>query len=79
MNGTPEHYRLERVEQAKGKLFVYQYCGDDSSIPDHRVCAPCWNVEKLTVILHERVAHGSAQMKCPKCEWFADLEKPSPS
>lgn len=78
MNGSPENYRLERVEEAKGRLFAYRYCGDDTTVPDHRLCAPCWNAETLTVVLHEySEGNGRAQLQCPTCNWHAKLERPA--
>lgn len=78
MNGSPKDYGLERLERADGKRFVYRYQGDDSAVPDHRLCAPCWNIKELTVVLHEEpAAKGHATLKCPNCEWETNLKQGS--
>lgn len=72
MNGSPPNYRLERVEEANGKMFAYRYKGEDPLEPDHRLCAPCWNGDKLTVVLHERKNEDKKpDLWCPRCQWSA--------
>ena len=72
MNGSPKGYRLERVQEAKGKMFAYRYQGEDSQEPDHRLCAPCWNGKNLTVVLHEiEVSERRIDLFCPCCDWKA--------
>lgn len=58
-------------------MFAYRYTGD-ANVPDHRLCTPCWNTEKLTVVLHERPTSGGEEYRkiaCPKCGWETTLKR----
>lgn len=66
---------MERLEQAKGRMYAYRYAGDDCAVPDHRLCAPCWNAKRKTMILHEYVKGGKPTviLQCPRCDWKTGL------
>ena len=53
-------------------MFVYRYAGDD--VIAHRLCAPCWNAKKLTMVLHKRhIVDERFELWCPECGWKATL------
>ncbi len=77
MNGAPDGYRLERLKRAKGSRFVYRFVKKDSDEPDHRLCAPCWNGDSRTMVLHENptAVDHSTILTCPRCKWKCTLER----
>ena len=76
MNGSPKGYGLEKLKLAKGRQYSYRYQGDDSAVPDHRLCVPCWNIHQLTVVLYEEpAADGYSTLGCPKWERSTTLKQ----